>query len=95
MSSILVVAASNPGPVARLVAAGLGIYGLLIFAVIILSWFPMRPDGGLAQIHRTLRRATDPVLSPVRRAMPSTGPLDLSPLVVLLAISFLRQLILG
>ncbi len=92
---IPLLAASDPGVIARILAAILGIYGVLIFVMLIMSWFPMRPGGTAEQMYRTLQLVTEPVLGPVRRAMPSTGPLDLSPLVVLLAIQLLRALILG
>lgn len=36
-----------------------------------------------------LNRVTEPVLAPVRRVMPTFGNIDLSPLVVLLAIQYL------
>ena len=35
-----------------------------------------------------LNRVTEPVLAPVRRVMPATGNVDLSPLVVLLLIQY-------
>jgi len=38
-----------------------------------------------------LNRVTDPVLTPVRRIMPNFGNIDLSPLVVLLAIQYLLR----
>lgn len=88
-------AATGPGPVAQVLATVVGLYSLIIFVMLIMSWFPMRPGGGAAQFYGVLVRITDPVLGPVRRAMPSTGPLDLSPLVVLLALQLLRQLILS
>ena len=92
---MILVAASEPGPLARGVAGLLGLYALIILVMILMSWIPLRPGGVPAQIYRSLLRVTDPVLLPVRRAMPSTGPLDLSPLIVLLAIQLLRQLILS
>lgn len=91
----LLLAASGPGPVARAVAGVLGLYALVIFVMLIMSWFPLREGGGADQFYRLLLRITDPVIMPVRRAMPSTGMLDLSPLVVLLVIELVRRLILG
>ena len=43
-----------------------------------------------------LRRVTEPVLEPVRRRLPpwKTGGLDLSPLIVLIAIQFVERVIL-
>ena len=37
-----------------------------------------------------LYRATDPVLRPIRRVLPDLGGIDVSPIVVLLIIYFLR-----
>ncbi|CAO3352358.1 YggT family protein [Azospirillum melinis] len=39
-----------------------------------------------------LYRVTEPVLRPIRRVLPNLGGLDLSPIVVLLAISFIQNL---
>ena len=45
------------------------------------------------QVGRFLYRATEPLYRPIRRMLPDLGGIDLSPLVVLLAIFFLQQLI--
>ncbi|HEX9809647.1 MAG TPA: YggT family protein [Alphaproteobacteria bacterium] len=40
-----------------------------------------------------LHRATEPALRPIRRVIPSLGGIDISPLILLLAIWFARNLI--
>lgn len=40
-----------------------------------------------------LYRVTEPVLRPIRRVLPNMGGLDLSPIVVILLIGFIRQLL--
>ena len=40
-----------------------------------------------------LQRATEPVLTPVRRFLPNTGVLDFSPIVVFIAIWAIRSLL--
>ncbi|MEQ8965432.1 MAG: YggT family protein [Azospirillaceae bacterium] len=40
-----------------------------------------------------LYRLTEPALRPIRRFMPNLGGIDLSPIVLLLAIFFLQQLL--
>ncbi|MFM9978435.1 MAG: YggT family protein [Sphingomonadaceae bacterium] len=40
-----------------------------------------------------LQRMTEPVYAPVRRILPDFGSLDLSPMVILLAIILLRTLV--
>ncbi len=81
--------------VSEVIAAGLGLYALAIIAMMLMSWFPMRPGGGAAQFYRTLQRVTDPAIGPVRRSIPTMGPIDVAPLVVVLVLLFLRSLILG
>jgi YggT family protein len=91
----LLVVSTEPGVVSRVVAAILGLYALALIAMMVLSWFPLRPSGTAAQIQRMLLRITDPLVVPLRRSMPSMGMIDPSPLIVLLAVLFLRGLVLG
>jgi YggT family protein len=69
------------------------LFTYLIYARVILSWFPANPNGAFGQIARIIYQVTDPVLLPVRRALPLVGPLDLSPIVVVIGLSFLKYLI--
>ena len=50
----------------------------LLFARILISWFPVDPFSGPVQF---LIQVTDPVLAPLRRLPLQIGMLDLSPLV--------------
>ncbi|HZU71606.1 MAG TPA: YggT family protein [Acidimicrobiales bacterium] len=76
----------------------LQIYVVILFARIILSYFPIGPGSALGPVVRALDAVTEPVLAPVRRAVPpvrmgSMG-LDLSPIIVLVAISVIRGVLL-
>jgi len=44
----------------------------------------------VANIWRVLNQVTEPILRPIRRIIPPVGGLDLSPIVVFLAILFLQ-----
>src|SRR5688572_21922485 len=44
-------------------------------------------------IYEFLTRATEPVLRPIRKVLPNFGPVDLSPLVVLIALWFAQSLL--
>lgn len=72
-------------------------YEYVIFARIIVSWFPIEPGSGLASAYSFLNAITEPVLSPIRRLIPPLGVggmgLDLSPIVVFIAIGVLRRII--
>lgn len=79
-----------------LLCQAVSLYILLVFLRVVLSWFPIDPRGPVGQIARVVVTATDPVLVPVRRYMPATGALDLSPIVVWLFLQFVVQgLLLG
>ena len=72
---------------------GLTIYMWLIVARAILSW--VNPDP-YNPIVRFLYNATEPVLGWVRRRVPIVfGGLDLSPILVLLAIVFLQRFLVA
>jgi YggT family protein len=72
-------------------------YSYLIFARVIVSWFPISPGSGLASVYSFLYSATEPILGPIRRIIPPLGMggmgLDLSPLVVFFLIQLLVNVI--
>ena len=69
-------------------AALIDFYSLILLAAVILSWVP---GGETSAVGRFLRTVTDPVLDPVRRALPKTGGLDISPMIVLILLQLLRR----
>ena len=66
----------------------LQLYLLLLIARAIFSWIRVRPDQMLYPVARFVHSVTEPVLAPIRRAMPRTGPIDLSLTVVVVVIAF-------
>ncbi len=70
----------------------LSAYQLILLARVLMSWLPnLDPNNPIA---RFLYQVTEPVLAPIRSALPPMGGIDLSPLVVFLGISVLMQLAL-
>ena len=69
------------------------LYSYVIIAAALISWVSPDPRNPIVQV---LRQITEPVLAPVRRMLPpwKTGGLDLSPIIVLLAIQFIQRVIL-
>jgi YggT family protein len=66
-------------------------YLIIMLLRVVFSWFPpLRSGTFLASLNSILLDLTEPVLRPVRGIMPSTGMLDFSPLVVLIALGILR-----
>ena len=76
---------------AKIVDIVLTAYTWIIIAQAILSW--VRPDPS-SPVVRFLYAVTEPVLRPIRRRLPVIfGGIDLSPLIVILAIIFLQHVI--
>ena len=74
------------------------IYTVLIFVWVILSWlmtFGVLPSHNpmVASVMDFLYRIMDPALKHIRRFLPSFGGIDLSPLVLMLLLFFLRTLL--
>ena len=59
---------------------------LLVFGRVLISWFDPTGNSALA---RFLFQATEPLLAPVRRVLPSAGMFDFSGLLVLLVLGAL------
>jgi YggT family protein len=71
----------------------------LILASVVLSWlFAFNivnvNNPTVRQISYGLSRFTEPLLAPIRRILPSMGGLDLSPIILLLGLEFLRRFII-
>ena len=65
------------------------IYILLIFGRVIFSWFPISRGSPMESVYSFLYTVTEPVLGPVRRALPPLGGFDLSPIVVMIGLQLL------
>lgn len=70
----------------------LTIYMWIIIIRALISWVNPDPNNPIVDI---LYRLTEPVLYPIRRLMPDIGGLDLSPIIVFIAIIFLQSFLVG
>src|SRR6266851_1849545 len=75
------------------------IYIWLLIAQAVLSWLLAfgvvnRHNRAVAVIGDFLYRVTEPALRPIRAFLPSFGGIDISPIIVILILMFLRRLIL-
>jgi YggT family protein len=67
------------------------LYSLVVLVAVILSWIPMDRRHPLVTITKAL---TDPVLVPIRNVVPPIAGLDLSPMVLLIALQIVKDLLL-
>ncbi len=73
----------------------LSLYGWVIIIAIVLYWLvqlqvvnPYQPF--VQRLQQVLARLTEPVLIRIRRVVPPVGGVDLSPIVLLIALSVIR-----
>ncbi len=78
--------------VALNIEKALWIYNLVVIIAVLIQWVNPDPFNPIVQF---LRAVTQPVFEWVRRRLPFTvvGMMDLSPLVVMLALQFLRMVL--
>jgi YggT family protein len=77
----------------------LQLYSWVIIAMAILSWLIAFgviniQNDFVRSIWNTLLAITEPILMPIRRRLPNLGGLDLSPIILLLAIFLLERIII-
>ena len=79
-----------PIQLANILALLLQAMSLLIIGRALTSWF----DPGMrSAVGRFLFTATEPIIGPIRRLIPSLGVIDISPIIALILIQVLLTLI--
>jgi YggT family protein len=77
----------------QIICSLLTVYLVVIFARILLSWVRIGPDSPIAAIAGVIVALTDPVMGPLRRAIPpvrmGAAALDLSPIVLIIGLQIL------
>ena len=68
-----------------------GALTLAIFVRVLLSWVPIKLPWGIGEFVWSI---TEPILSPIRRALPFMGGIDFSPFIALIAIQFIASILL-
>lgn len=76
----------------------IGLYVWVIIAGVILSWLMafgvVNPYNSFVRsLAQALAAVTEPVMRPIRNALPDLGGIDISPLIVILACYFVQGLI--
>lgn len=74
------------------------IYTWVLIASAVLSWLVAfnvvnTRNPVVAQIGDILYRVTEPALRPIRRFMPNLGGVDISPIILIIGLIFIRNLV--
>ena len=85
-------------PLIKLILTIINLYWWVIIATAVMSWLVAfqvvdTRNQFVQSIWRALDALTEPVLRPIRRFIPTLGGLDISPVILLLALSFIEDLI--
>ena len=85
-------------PFLWLILTIIDIYFWVILASVIMSWLiAFNVINGsnrfVRQIGYALSRLTEPLLGPIRRRLPDLGGIDISPIVLLIGLQFVRYLV--
>lgn len=77
----------------------ISMYQFLIIAAVIMSWLIgfgiINPYNQIARaIWNFLQTITEPALRPIRAMLPDFGGIDISPIVLLLALQFIQHVVL-
>jgi YggT family protein len=86
-------------PFIWLILTIIGIYKWIVIAMVIMSWLLAFNVVNIhhpfvRQVTYFLTRLTEPLLAPIRRILPNLGGLDLSPVVLFIALLFIERLII-
>lgn len=66
------------------------ILSIAIVGRALLSWVNLGDDHPIVVV---VVRVTEPILGPIRRLLPNTGTIDLSPIAALVALTFIRYIV--
>lgn len=84
--------------VVNLLVTVIDLYWWIVIAMAVMSWLiafdvvNMRSQAAFS-IWKGLNALTEPLLRPIRAVLPSVGGLDISPIILLLGLQFLRDII--
>lgn len=82
----------------NLLSEALGVYKFILIASVVLFWLikykivDYRTDI-VKSVWAFLTKITEPVLAPIRRALPDMGGIDLSPIVVIIGIHIAQNVL--
>lgn len=68
------------------------LYVLVVVGAVIVSWIRLPVDNPVVKFFNSV---TEPVLTPIRKYIPTVGGVDFSPFILLIGLQLLRSFILS
>lgn len=85
----------NSVVIARLIYTLVNFYTILIFVWCLMTWFPMRAGGLLADIFEAIGSLVTPYLDLFRRMIPSAAGVDFSPVIAIIVLNLAKRLLVS
>jgi YggT family protein len=87
------------GPLLRLIVTVIDIYMWVVIVGVVLSWLVHfrvvnTANRFVFMVGDFIYRITEPVLRPIRNILPNLGGIDLSPVVLILALFFVKDMLI-
>lgn len=86
--------------IASLISMAVDVYIVIIVVQVALSWLiafdVINIENAKAQnLIALLKKATDPLYKPLQKYIPPIGGIDLTPIIVILGLSFIRDILIN
>jgi YggT family protein len=80
-------------PVVQIVEGVINLFSMALFVWCLLSWFPNinRREAPFVYLDNVVR----PVMTPIQKVIPPIGNIDISPIVLMLALGFVTRVLHG
>ena len=76
-----------------LICAIANIYVLIVIARTISTFFPISSGSPFLPVVDFLYKVTEPVFAPIRRVLPTVGPFDFTPVVVIIGVNIIARIL--
>jgi YggT family protein len=76
-----------------LICAIANIYVLIVIARTISTFFPISSGSPFLPVVDFLYKTTEPVFAPIRRVLPTVGPFDFTPVVVIIGVNIIFRIL--
>jgi YggT family protein len=94
VEATLTVLADAVGQAETFVTVFITVYTIVLLAYVLMSWVRLPYSPWLNRIQRFLYDVSEPYLRLFRRVLPSMGPLDLSPMIGIIALWLLDEVLI-